>query len=177
MKQVPLLLSSTLACASALSAQAPGTLRPALRDSFAVVTEPVVALTHVRVVDGTGAPPTEDHTIVIAAGKIQAVGRSGSVQVPSGARVMDLTGKTVIPGIVGLHDHTFYGGADWPYVHLPVSAPRLYLASGVTTIRTTGSTAPYQDLNLKRSVDLGEAVGPRMYITGPYITGAGGGEG
>ena len=79
--------------------------------------------------------------------------------------------------MVGLHDHTFYGGAQWPYVHQPVSAPRLYLASGVTTIRTTGSTAPYQDLIVKHSIDSGLVVGPRMYVTGPYITGPGGNDG
>jgi imidazolonepropionase-like amidohydrolase len=119
----------------------------------------------------------EDQTLLVANHRIQSVGRSGSVQIPAGAREINLAGHTVIPGLVGLHDHTFYGGGSWPYVHLAFTGPRLYLGAGVTTIRTTGSTAPYQDLSLKHSIDQGESLGPRMYITGPYITGAGQGHG
>src|SRR5260370_6448329 len=95
--------------ASASSRGGPAPLDSGLRQ-FLAVTEPVVALTHVRVVDGTGAPPAEDQVVVVANEKIQAVGRMGTVAVPSGARTMDLTGHTVIPGMVGLHDHSFYGG-------------------------------------------------------------------
>ncbi len=150
-----------------LPAQAP-TLSPALQQ-FVTVSEPVVALTHVRVIDGTGAPPAADQTIVISGGKIQAVGAAASVTVPSGARTIDLTGHTVIPGLVGMHDHSFYGGGGWPYAFSALAVPRLYLASGVTTIRTTGSLAPYDELNLSKSIERGEALGPRMFITGPYL--------
>src|SRR6185295_18015060 len=87
-----------------LPAQTPA---PAVQ-RFISVEDPVVALTHVRVVDGTGAPPAEDQTVVIAQGRIGAVGPAGSVSLPTGAKVMDLSGHTVLPGIVGLHDHTFY---------------------------------------------------------------------
>ena len=158
------------------AAQAPSRLPPAERQ-FVAVDSAVVALAHVKLIDGTGAAPKDDQTIILERGKISWVGSSAAAKVPAQARVLDLSGHTVIPGMVGLHDHTFYGGAKWPYVHLPVSAPRLYLAAGVTTIRTTGSTAPYQDLILKRSIDSGQAVGPRMYVTGPYITGPGGNHG
>jgi len=156
--------------------QAPAALPPAERQ-FVAVDAPVVALAHVKLVDGTGTPARDDQTVIVEAGRITWVGASGAARIPAGARVLELGGHTVIPGMVGLHDHTFYGGAQWPYVHLPVSAPRLYLAAGVTTIRTTGSTAPYQDLILKRAIDGGEVVGPRMYVTGPYITGPGGNHG
>jgi imidazolonepropionase-like amidohydrolase len=105
--------------------------------------------------------------VVIANGKIQAVGKS--VTVPAGARSIDLTGQTVIPGMVGLHDHSFYGGGGWPYGFSALAVPRLYLAAGVTTTRTTGSLAPYDELNLWRSIERGEALGPRMFITGPYL--------
>lgn len=167
---------AVLVVPAALAAQAPAHLPPSEKQ-FVAVDAPVVALTHVKVVDGTGAPPQTDQTIIVENGKISWVGSSASAKVPSTAKVLELTGHTVIPGMVGLHDHTFYGGAQWPYVHQPVSAPRLYLASGVTTIRTTGSTAPYQDLIIKRSIDTGLVVGPRMYVTGPYITGPGGNDG
>jgi imidazolonepropionase-like amidohydrolase len=159
-----------------VAAQSPATLPPSER-LFVSVAEPLVVLRHVKLVDGTGAAPMSDQTIIIENKRISSVGPSSGATIPAGARVLDLAGHTVIPGMVGLHDHTFYGGGQWPYVHQPVSAPRLYLASGVTTIRTTGSTAPYQDLILKRAIDTGQVVGPRMYVTGPYITGPGGNDG
>jgi N-acetylglucosamine-6-phosphate deacetylase len=154
---------------------APTTLSRTTR-SFVSVDAPVVALTHVTVIDGTGAPRKLDQTIIIRDGKIAEVGSSASVAVPSGAKVMDLAGHTVLPGFVGLHDHTFYTTSSRS-VQISSSAPRLYLASGVTTIRTTGSMSPYQEVNLRRAIDLGEIPGPRMFITGPYLTGAGAGSG
>jgi imidazolonepropionase-like amidohydrolase len=134
------------------------------------VDAPVVVLQHVQVVDGTGAAPAADQTIVITGDRITAVGPSASVQVPAGARVMDLTGHTVIPGIVGLHDHTFYTTSNRS-IQMNVTGPRLYLASGVTTVRTTGSASPYSEINLKRNIEQGNMPGPRMFITGPYLTG------
>jgi imidazolonepropionase-like amidohydrolase len=145
-----------------------------LTRSFISVDAPVVALTHVNVIDGTGAPRKSDQTIVIRDGKIADVG--SSVAVPSDAKVMDMTGHTVLPGFIGLHDHTFYTTSARS-VQISSSAPRLYLASGVTTIRTTGSMSPYQEVNLKRAIDLGEIPGPKMFITGPYLTGGGAGSG
>ena len=158
-----------------VSVRAGAQTRPTLSQGtrrFVSVDTPTVALTHVRVVDGTGAPPADDQTIVIQNGKIAAVGPAGSAKIPAGAQVMDLTGHTVIPGIVGLHDHTFYTTSARS-IQLSSSAPRLYLASGVTTIRTTGSMSPYAELNLKRAIDGGQTAGPHMYVTGPYITGEG----
>ncbi|MBA3445234.1 MAG: amidohydrolase family protein [Gemmatimonadales bacterium] len=140
---------------------------------FISVAAPVVALTHVRVVDGTGAEPVGDQTVIISGGRISAVGPAGSVPVPGGAKVMDLSGHTVIPGIVGLHDHTFYT-TNLRSVQSNATAPLLYLGSGVTTIRTTGSHSPYAELNLRRLVAAGEIAGPRMHIAGPYLTGGAG---
>lgn len=139
---------------------------------FVQVDAEVVALTRVQLVDGTGAPAASDQTIIIRNGRIDVVGPSSTVPVPDGADVLDLTGHTVIPGLVGLHDHTFYTTRG-RRVQLNFSAPRLYLASGVTTIRTTGAFSPYSELNLKQAIHSNEQVGPRMYITGPYISGAG----
>ena len=167
MRKSSLALFVLLAPAGALPAQAQ--LAPAVQQ-FVAVPEPVVALTHVRVIDGTGAAPVADQTIVISGGRIQAVGPGSAVRAPAGARTIDLTGHTVIPGLVGLHDHSYYGAAGWLSAFSPFSAPRLYLASGVTTIRTTGSKAPYEELNLSRAIQRGETIGPRMYVTGPYIT-------
>ncbi|MEP7227535.1 MAG: amidohydrolase family protein [Gemmatimonadales bacterium] len=137
---------------------------------FISVDAPVVALTHLRLVDGTGAEPAEDQTVVISAGRISVVGSTGSIQLPDGAKVMDLSGHTVIPGIVGLHDHTFYT-TNLRSVQSNATAPLLYLGSGVTSIRTTGSHSPYAELNLRRLIDAREIAGPRMHIAGPYLTG------
>src|SRR5690349_23376651 len=90
---------------AALAAQSPASL-PLSERQFVAVAEPVVALRHVKVVDGTGAAPATDQTIVIEKGRISWVGPSAGATVPASARVLDLAGHTVIPGMVGLHDHT-----------------------------------------------------------------------
>jgi imidazolonepropionase-like amidohydrolase len=142
---------------------------------FLAVDSPVVALRHVRVIDGTGAPAREDQTVVIDHGKIAAVGAAASESVPAGAQNIDLNGHTVIPGIVGMHEHLFYpsGGGIPIYNEQAFSFPRLYLGSGVTTARTAGSLEPYTDLNIKRAIDSGRMPGPKFWITGPYLEGAG----
>jgi enamidase len=139
-------------------------------DELVAVQGPV-ALTNVKVIDGTGAPARTGQTVVIEGDRITAVGATGSVQVPSGARVMDLSGHTVIPGLVGLHNHSYYTGGNGRAAQLSFSGSRLYLASGVTTIRTTGAREPYTELNLKREIEAGNAVGPTIFATGPYLTG------
>ncbi|MYD87010.1 MAG: amidohydrolase, partial [Acidobacteria bacterium] len=147
------LLMATLAvlvAALPCAAQPADTLSGAVRQ-FVEVGEPVVALTGVQVVDGTGSPAASGRTIVIRDGRIAAVGPDAEVDIPGGARVLALDGHTVVPGFVGLHDHTFYMTRG-RRVQLNFSAPRLYLASGVPTIRTTGAFSPYSELNLKRSI-------------------------
>jgi imidazolonepropionase-like amidohydrolase len=156
--------------AGAADAQPAANLSADVRQ-YVSVDAPVVALTHVRVIDDTGRPVADDQTIVIENGRIAAVGPRTQVRVPSGAHVMELPGHTVIPGIVGMHNHTFYTTAAGRSAQLSFSAPRLYLGTGVTTVRTTGSIAPYSEINMRRAIDLGEATGPRMYIAGPYLTG------
>lgn len=151
------------------SAQAPD------RQQFVRVEAPTLALAHVRVIDGTGAAPLEDQTVVIGGGKIQSIEPSAASKVPEGARVLDLAGYTVLPGLVGMHNHLFFpmGGSPPMYSNMGTSFPRLYLALGVTTIRTTGSVAPYTDLEIKRLIDSGRMIGPKMHVTAPYLEGAG----
>ena len=147
-------------------------LSPAVT-AFVSVDEPVVALTHARVIDGSGSPAMADQTLVIRNGTIAALGPSGSVPVPENAEVIDLTGKSVIPGLVMLHEHMFYPAGGSAYNQQEYSFPRLYLAGGVTTLRTGGSRDPYGDLNLKRAIDAGVVPGPTVYVTGPYLNGPG----
>jgi imidazolonepropionase-like amidohydrolase len=161
-----------LLAAALLLAQSPQTLVPGVK-AFVMVDSPVFALTHVRVIDGTGAPAREDQTIVVSDGKIRAIGDAASTSVPTGAKVIDLRDHTVIPGLVGMHDHIFYPAGPGHYNTLEFSAPRLYLGCGVTTIRTAASLEPYTELNLKRAIDGGRAPGPRMHVTSPFFEGPG----
>lgn len=140
---------------------------------FIKIDAPVVALSHVRVIDGTGAAAREDQTVVLTKGKIESVGDAATATVPKDAQVLDLHGYSVIPGLVGMHDHMFYPMGNGVFGEMAYSFPRLYLAGGVTTIRTTGSLEPYTDLELKKSIDAGETPGPKMHVTGPYLEGKG----
>ena len=165
-------LGITSLCMPARVAAQAGSQVAAVRFADLVaVNQPVVALTHVKVIDGTGAPARGDQTVVIRDGRIAAVGPAASVQVPAGAQVMDLSGHTVIPGLVGMHDHSYYTGGNGRAAQLSFSGPRMYLASGVTTIRTTGARSPYEEINLKRDIEAGMVVGPTVFATGPYLTG------
>ena len=102
----------------------------------------------------------------INGGKIASVGPAGNVHIPAGAKTIDMTGYTVLPGLVGMHDHLFFpmGGNPPIYSDMGISFPRLYLALGVTTIRTTGSVAPYTDLEIKQRIDSGQMIGPKMDV-------------
>jgi hypothetical protein len=152
---------------------------------FVTVDAPVFILNHVRVIDGTGAAAKEDQAIVIANGRIQSIGPAVSAQIPQGAQLLDRTGYTVIPGLVGMHDHLYYtdsiavqvvdGRVGEPglfVAEIPYTAPRLYLAAGVTTIRTTGSLEPYTDLKVKSRIDANLMPGPSIDATAPYLEGA-----
>ena len=70
-----------------------------------------IVLTHVRVVDGTGAAPVEDQNVVIEAGKISSIEPGKDVQTSDGTTVLDLKGYTVLPGLVGMHNHLFFWAA------------------------------------------------------------------
>ncbi len=163
---------SLLLAIFAMAGQAPQTLSPGVKN-FVTVNVPLFAMTHVRLIDGTGAPVREDQTIVVSGGKILATGDTSSTAVPPEAKVFEMGGYTVIPGLVGMHDHIFYPAGRAHYNTLEFSAPRLYLACGVTTIRTTGSLEPFTELNLKRAIDRGNVPGPKMNVTSPYFEGRG----
>ena len=146
-----------------------------------VPAAPVILLEHVRIIDGTGAAPLEDQTLTITNGKIATIGPPPASS-PSVIHI-DLTGRTVIPGIVGMHDHMYYiarpnadteGHSEPPLVvpQMTFTSPHLYLGAGVTTLRTTGSVEPYTDLNLKREIDANHIPGPHMDVTAPYLEGA-----
>ncbi len=131
-----------------------------------------LALIHAKITDGSGDPSRPDQTLVIIKGIITAMGNSANTNVPVHAKIMDCTGKTIIPGMIMMHEHLFYAETTGDYYlgqEMPISFPQLYLAGGVTTMRTAGSIEPQTDLNLKQWIKRGEIAGPDMDVTGPYI--------
>jgi enamidase len=165
-----------------LDAQAPTILaqrvspRPAqFADSvrpFIAMDAPLVALTNVRVVDGTGSPAREHQTVIIRRGAIAELGDASRTAIPSGAIVMDLAGKSVMPGLVMVHEHLYYPTGAGVYAQLGASFVRLYLAGGVTTMRTGGNVHGVMDLKMKRLIDEGQQAGPAIDPTAPYLNGA-----
>jgi imidazolonepropionase-like amidohydrolase len=142
-------------------------------DSVVSVRAPLIALTHARVIDGRGTAPRDDQTILIRAGRIESIGTAAA---PAGAQIIDLTGKTVLPGLVMLHEHLYFTSrasttAAFHVNEMDYSFPRLYLACGLTTIRTAGSMEPYADLEVKARIERGAVPGPKIHLTAPYLEG------
>jgi imidazolonepropionase-like amidohydrolase len=169
-----------LAAAATLQAAA---LSPEVQ-RFVRVAAPTIILAHVRVIDGTGAPAVADRNLVIENGKIARIEDGSDSAAPAGGTVLNLSGYSVMPGIVGMHNHLYYiarpnlqPGNEPPFEaplsvpQMSFSAPRLYLASGVTTMRTTGSVEPYADLNLREQIEQGRLAGPHLDVTAPYLEG------
>jgi imidazolonepropionase-like amidohydrolase len=166
----PAILSLLLAASTAF-AQRPQ-LAAAARQ-FVSVDTTIVALTHARIIDGTGAPARENQTLIIRDGSIAALGDDGKVTIPAGTFTMDLTGKSVIPGMVQVHEHLFYPTGPGMYGNLAVSFTRLYLAGGVTSMRTGGNMNGYGDIAIKRMIDADSLAGPWIDATAPYLEGPG----
>jgi imidazolonepropionase-like amidohydrolase len=151
---------------------------------FVVISAPRVALLHVRVIDGTGAAPRADQTVILIDGRVATIGPTATTSIPAHTQVHDYSGYSVLPGFVGMHDHFFYSASNAlqrgagtvlePGVivaEIAYSAPRLYLAAGVTTLRTTGSIEPYTDLKVRSRIEAGLMPGPKLDLTAPYLEG------
>jgi imidazolonepropionase-like amidohydrolase len=162
MRQTLLMLAVLVAAADRPGAQ-----------STIVPRTSTVALTHVRLIDGTGDRVKDDQTVVVEAGRIRSVGASSSAVTPQAAEVLDLRGRTVIPGLVGMHEHLFYQlqppGSQEQVVLAQGAFARLYLAAGVTTIRTAGTVEFNADKRIKQWIDTGKAPGPKIHLTSPYL--------
>ncbi|HVL70034.1 MAG TPA: amidohydrolase family protein [Vicinamibacterales bacterium] len=163
-------IAALAAClAAGASAQAPQ-FSTAVR-AFIVHDQPLIVLTNARVIDGTGAAPRENQTLVIRNGVIESVGDAGRVRPPAGATTLDLKGKTVIPGLVMVHEHLYYPTGGQVYAQLGASFSRLYLAGGVTTMRTGGNMNGVMDIKLKQEIEAGRQAGPAIDATAPYLNG------
>src|ERR1700739_1515576 len=180
MRSTLLMCSVAVSATASLQAQTARDVAP-----YVTVNAPVVLLNHVTVIDGTGAAPKEDQAVVIADGKIQSIGPASSTQAPADTQVLDRSGYSLIPGLVGMHNHLYYtdsistqvsehgelGEPGLFVAEIPYTAPRLYLAAGFTTMRTTGSLEPYTDLKVKQRIDAKLMPGPTMDATAPYLEG------
>lgn len=130
------------------------------------------AVTNVMLIDGTGAAPQSAMTILVTNGKITDIGASNKLTVQPGTSIIDAKGKTLVPGFVMLHEHIFYTKMfenEFNVVNMTNTFPRMYLAGGVTTMRTAGSVSPHTDLNINRMIKDGKMIGPKMDVTGPFI--------
>lgn len=153
-------------------------LAPLTMSFVSVPIVEVTVLSHVRVIDGNGSPPVDNQRVTFntTSGKIMSIINDDPTApaIPSNAHIIDATGMTMMPGMVGMHQHLFYpspfGGI---YVEQSLSAPRLYLAAGVTSMRTSGSINGYTDINTKILIDAGSQPGPHIHITAPYLDGPG----
>ncbi|WP_082794101.1 amidohydrolase family protein [Roseivirga seohaensis] len=139
-----------------------------IAQSYIEYNAEVIALTNATVIDGTGGSLRKNQTLIVNNGLFQEFGEN--IQVPQNALVIDLKDKTIIPGIVGMHNH----------LHIPqfpnvgAEASKLYLASGVTTIQTCGAASPEHEIILAKKITQGELIGPEIIPSAPFITGAGG---
>jgi len=144
---------------------------------YVVNDERTIRIDDVRIVDGTGAPARAGQSIFIRDGKIERFGATAELAGASADRVIDGKGRTLLPGLVMLHEHLFFYDAfsgDTPhYSNEPLAAPRAYLAYGATTIRTAGSINGNDDLQAARLIREGEIAGPAIHVTGPYVNGPG----
>jgi imidazolonepropionase-like amidohydrolase len=126
-----------------------------------------LAITHVTLIDATGADPKPDVTVLIADQKIQSIAPSSTAQLPSNAQLIDGTNKFLIPGLADFHLHLT--GASEPTGSRDFFLP-LLLANGITTVRDMGgyleSLAP-----LRHEIHSGKRIGPEIFFAGPYLDG------
>ena len=130
----------------------------------------------VQLIDGTGTPAQPGISVVVQDGLIAAVAPTESIGEVPGATVIEGAGHTLMPGLVMLHEHMFSPAGVGLAIHYNTnenSFPLLYLAGGVTTMRTAGSLNPYIDLHIAQDIEAGIIPGPHMDVTGPYLEGPG----
>ncbi len=129
-----------------------------------------IAITHVKIIDGTGGPATTNQTVVIKNDRIVDIGEN--IAIPDGATIIDGTGKSLTAGFVMMHEHMFYTRIfenKFGVTQSTFTFPRMYLAGGNTTIRTAGSVEPQTDINIREYINQGKVAGPKIDVTAPHI--------
>lgn len=161
------LLLTVLIGAPCWAQPAASPLKPYLKEEATTLL-----LVNTRLIDGTGASTREKVSVLIDDGRIVRIAKS--IAAPASTKRIDLAGHTILPGLVMMHEHINYFSGSSVWNAMPSSVPKLLLAAGVTSARTAGAEAPQIDLNLKRRIDSGRAVGPRLFVTGAYLNGPAG---
>ncbi|MCS0592428.1 amidohydrolase family protein [Massilia norwichensis] len=161
-----------------------GALASTAASVHAAPNERVVAVRAGKLVDVVAGKVLENQTILIAGERITAVGPSASVNVPAGAELVDLSGATVLPGLIDAHTHLTGNAAHHGYETLGTAdiraalygahAARLTLEAGFTTVRNVGASG-FGDVALRDAINEGELPGPRMRVSG-YPLGIQGGH-
>lgn len=160
----PLSRRDVLRTAAILGATATASAVPAAASAAKEPGE-TLALTGATVVDVISGRPLPDRTLLIRGGDIVALGRRSEIGVPAGARVVDATGKHVIPGLIDSHAHS----GEWPEI-----SPPLNIANGVTTVREMYGLPHFHEW--RERIEAGTMLGPRSVIAGRIIEGATEGE-
>lgn len=140
-----------------------------------------LAVINARLIDGTGAPPLENMTIIIAGERFKEIGLHGEVSIPEGCEIIDAAGKTVIPGLIDTHIHFTYPPEEGAFLEYNASSASFhaaqflnsYLMVGVTTVR---DVCAFQDVGItaKKAFQKGLFTGSRPIVVGQGITCTGG---
>lgn len=139
---------------------------------FVKIQDSIVAIKNVTIIDGTGGSIKYNQDILFENNKISAIANNGEIVLPEKAKIIDGTGKTIIPGLIMLHEHLFYAkpfNRNYKGTHMTNTFPQMYLAGGVTTMRTAGSIEANADLNVKNLINQGKLVGPTMDVSTPHV--------
>src|SRR6476660_372532 len=135
-----------------------------------------------RMIAGNAATVTAPAVVVIRGDRIASAGSTS--QIPDGARVIDLGGATLLPGLIDLHTHLTSTGVHWEEELLKTTPGQaalhgahnalVTLMAGFTTCRDMGPTWPYTDIDLRKAIDQGVVPGPRILAAGNYVSPTGG---
>jgi imidazolonepropionase-like amidohydrolase len=134
-------------------------------------TPTTVALVGARVIDGTGAAPIANATILISNGRIDRIGPSASMKIPAGATRVDVAGKTIIPGLVNAHGHLGAGDPKLPVYDQIIQQLQLYPKFGVTTVYALGDDG-VQSVRVSEENNKGPLTRARLFVSGARATGS-----